>query len=200
MANKALDNFNSFQLAEYQHIATAHFETSKQIAIFFRYYLLFFSVPLILITLFKEKSATDLIKILDDNSQAIGIVFGILAIIGLGFSIYVIDLRNDSILYARTVNGIRKYFYDRAGRMKIQEYQVLPTNIKKPKYFKFSPLIGIVFFVNTVYFSFSFYFLFKDYECLFFKSSFISIAFLCLHVLIFYLKCRNHNNGFSNHL
>jgi hypothetical protein len=46
--------FTEFQKLEYSNISGAHFETNKQIALFFRYYLLIASVPAIIVLLYDK--------------------------------------------------------------------------------------------------------------------------------------------------
>ena len=46
--------FSEFQKLEYSNISGAHFETNKQIALFFRYYLLIASVPAIIVLLYDK--------------------------------------------------------------------------------------------------------------------------------------------------
>ena len=48
------NEFINFQLEEYKNISSAHFETNKQIAIFFRYYLLIASAPAIILMLLEK--------------------------------------------------------------------------------------------------------------------------------------------------
>jgi len=45
---------------------------------------------------------------------SLGFIFICIAVVGFLVMIYIANLRMDAILYARTVNGIRKYFFDNA--------------------------------------------------------------------------------------
>ena len=111
---KMEDKLNSFQLEEYKNISNAHFETNKQIGIFFRYFLLIASAPALIFVWFgKENSFLDNILVGTDTNKNlfVGFFLILLSIIGILSCFYLISLRLDSILYARTINGIRKYFY-----------------------------------------------------------------------------------------
>ena len=48
------EKFNEFQIEEYKNISNAHFETNKQIGIFFRYFLLIASAPALMFICFGQ--------------------------------------------------------------------------------------------------------------------------------------------------
>lgn len=166
-------DFSDFLLEEYEHISNAHFEILKQVSIFFRYYLIILSTPAIIIVFLKN----DIEKISHlMNGQEIGIsnyiggFFLIISIIGLFLFIYIINLRHDGILYARAVNGIRKYFYDNKRHSDESSIRNLPTVINKPSYFEilFFPIILTFIITNLTYFYLSFKILnFSNYLIIF---------------------------------
>ena len=69
---------------------------------------------------------------------------------------YIINLRLDALLYARTVNSIRKFFYDRAqiGFFYKQRLRTLPQNAYQPAYLEvyFLPVVLSFTFLNSSYF------------------------------------------------
>ena len=63
------------------------------------------------------------------------------------FWVYVINLRCDAVLYARTINGIRNYFYE-TKKLDIESenrYRVLIKRTQTPRYFE-----PTYFFVRSV--------------------------------------------------
>lgn len=152
------DKLNSFQLEEYKNISNAHFETNKQIGIFFRYFLLIASAPALIFVWFgKENSFLDDILVgIDTNKNLfVGFFLIILSIIGILSCFYLISLRLDSILYARTINGIRKYFYKEDVKFE-EQYRLLPKNMNQPKYADFHTFGIIVYstaLINSIYFA-----------------------------------------------
>ena len=96
-------------------------------------------------------------------SSAIGTIGTSLAFIALVISVvgylvmlYIVNLRLDVILYARAVNGIRKYFYDKGSPdldYKLR-MRVLPQSPSQPGYLEHSyfwPVIATFAFFNSTY-------------------------------------------------
>ena len=79
--------------------------------------------------------------------------FMIIALIGFSLLLFIINLRHDAILYAKTVNKVREYFYNKSD-LDINEYDqfvMLPIVSTKPKYFEktfFFPLILVFSIIN----------------------------------------------------
>jgi len=153
--NKGLDEF---QIEEYKNISNAHFETNKQIGIFFRYFLLIASAPALIFVWFGNKNGF-LDEFLNGDDTIKNVFVGsfliFIAIIGMLSSFYLISLRLDSILYARTINGIRKYFF--LNKIDYEDqYRVLPKQTNQPKYndfHTFGILVYAVALINSIYFA-----------------------------------------------
>lgn len=107
------DVMDEYLLKEYEHIADAHFNVSQTISSFFKYYLILMAIPLSITSyLISPTGSKDSNYILTKNlSVIITSSYGILGLIGILLCVYVINMRLDAILYARTINGIRRYFY-----------------------------------------------------------------------------------------
>lgn len=154
------ESFDKFQIEEYSNISKAHFETNNQIAVFFRYYLIIASAPAIIFIWYekKEKLFEQLFlgKVDTDTTLFIGFFLLFISIIGVLTSFYLISFRLDSVLYARTVNGIRKYFYDKERISNENHYRVLPKQINQPKYSQkhtFSMIVWSIGLIDAAYFS-----------------------------------------------
>lgn len=86
---------------------------------------------------------------------SLGFIFICIAIVGFLVMIYIANLRMDAILYARTVNGIRKYFFDNAkNRLETKlRIRVLPQTPSLPGYFEaafFLPVIISFAILNSL--------------------------------------------------
>lgn len=156
---KPQNAFEEFLLAEYNNISSAHFNTVSTISTFFRYYLLIVSIPISFLAVTATNIGTGKVKVF---TQTIGPyipwVSFLIACIGLCILAYVINLRLDAILYARTVNGIRKHFFNKSGLSFKEERRVrlLPRSIYKPSYFEgyFLPVVFAFSLFNSAYFGF----------------------------------------------
>ena len=143
--------------------------------------------------------------------------FMIIALIGFSLLLFIINLRHDAILYAKTVNKVREYFYNKSD-LDINEYDqfvMLPIVSTKPKYFEktfFFPLILVFSIINCglVYSAFSLkllqspylfnYSLIGDFKI---TSTFIwiiTIIFFFIHFLFYaYLSNRRNSHYLKNY-
>ena len=144
------ESFEKFLLAEYEHIANAHFNAVATISEFFKHYVTMIGFPLaviaILIKFFPEpEKAVAKLKGYESMVMTAGVL---VAFLGLCMMLYIISLQNVSLLYARTVNGIRNYFYNIAGLEPEVErsLRVLPRTVGKPRYFREGFLPTIIAF------------------------------------------------------
>jgi hypothetical protein len=109
--------FEKFLLDEYEYIANAHFNAVATISQFFKHYVTMIGLPLaaipVVIKIFPEPAKA--IAKLKGYEPVVMIASILVFVIGLCMMLYIVSLQNVSLLYARTVNGIRNYFYGIAG-------------------------------------------------------------------------------------
>jgi len=148
-APSQLSAFEQYLLAEYDHIADAHFKTIDAISTFFKHYLVIVSIPVsaFALLLSRQFAANQLSELLIRFGSVLCLLLIAVAVVGLGVFIYIINLRLDAMLYARTINGIRKYFYDLAS---IDIYdklrmRILPQSPQIPSYFEKWYFLPVVF-------------------------------------------------------
>ena len=142
-----------FYMKEYEMLKDAHFQTSQKITTFFQYALLIFSAPLALLT--SEHI----------NESLLGFVFLFISVVGYFVMVYLNQLRAESLLYARSINQIRKNIYNELHKKdkkitEINQFIVLLTQDKKPKYFDVSQFIFVVVVLglfSSFYFGFGIY-------------------------------------------
>ena len=192
------NNFEKFLHAEYEHISNAHFETVNQVTSFFRYYLLIISAPSVILLVSNDKQ--DLIeKIMGGGtgefSWFVFFLFLIISLLGLAVCIYMINLRHDAITYARTINGIRKYFYDffnHSETLEEDKVRVLPKDINFPRYFEkvlFTPIILSFSLINSSYLALSLIAL-DGREC---YQLYVFGFYICVH-FIAYLRLSKYRD------
>ena len=199
------EKFDKFQLEEYKNISQAHFKTSETISIFFRYYLLIMSIPILVAGFFIQSG--NIINYLEEYFQICAILFFIISIIGCCMLGWIIVLRMDGVLYARTVNGVRKYFYSKINKdfEKIVKSKILPHATTKPPYFEpffFGPVIFCFAIINATYFSFG-YAIFRfngvikeiSEKLLTLSPIIFFFIFMLLQILLYYAF--SHNREFS---
>lgn len=154
------DSFKEFLLREYEEVAGAHFKTLESISAFFKNYIVIMSLPAAIFSYFFSKD-----NFSNFNYLLLSIAFLAFSIIGMGVCLYVINLRLDAILYARTVNGIRRFFYNSAEIDTLQKIKIrtLPASTLTPAYhdcWNFWPVLLVFAIFDGVYASIGSIFLF----------------------------------------
>lgn len=160
---RSMDDFRGYLMAEYRHIAEAHFRTIEAISTFFRYYLLIMSAPLTILALFLGLSDNlqEISDILESLRWLVVPTLVVISFVGFFVMLYIINLRMDVILYARTINAVRKHFYDQADvelNTKLRT-RVLPQTPVLPSYKEyryFLPVILSFALFNTFYLTLAF--------------------------------------------
>jgi uncharacterized HAD superfamily protein len=152
-----------FLLAEYSSIAQAYFNTISTIATFFRNYLVIVGLPIpilsfVLTQLSKPSTPgqNNPLYISPELTYLVPLTGGLIWALGFCLMLYVVNLRLDALLYARTVNGLRKYFYDKSPIDYPKELQmrVLPRTPTQPRYWEpwyFLAVIFVFALLNTIY-------------------------------------------------
>lgn len=123
-----------FFIEEYRKMAEAHFSICQRITTFFQYMIAIYAAP---IFLFTERISI--------GSTFRGVILVIVGIIGIFIWMYIAQLRNESLLYARAVNSHRNFLYNHSGLgyQELNYYLVLPTQKEKPPYTDYFQFIWI---------------------------------------------------------
>jgi uncharacterized HAD superfamily protein len=151
--------YEKFLLSEYNHVAQAHFNTGTTITQFFQYYLLVVTIPITLAgAVLKISTGTLDVGVLIDSNIApfLAVFLMVIAVVGLCMLAYITNLRLDALLYARTINGIRKYFTARSTLSIDEELwtRTLPRAIHQPRYGELRFFVWVVLafaFMNSLY-------------------------------------------------
>ena len=188
-------SFDDFEKSEYEHIASAHFRAIQTITSFFRYYLLIMSIPAsVLVFVLREPGSQFVLQTI--KNFRIPIVAGLFltSAVGLFVFLYIANLRMDVVLYARAINSIRKYHFDRSGMdiWRQLRMRVLPQSPGFPRYFEATYFIWVVLvfgIVNGLY-AFAAAFVLRSFQ----PNILIWICFigmLIIHLGSYYLSARH---------
>ncbi len=150
------DDFTRFQLKEYDNISQAYFKTNEVLATFYRYFLLIIAIPITTVGLALLNFSDAEIK--QDGRILAFFIFGVsailLSVIGAAVILYIEKLRLNSVVYARSVNSIRDFFFKMQGGDLFGD-PVLPTSKDKPPFGGFGAslvLYVVCAFMNSAYF------------------------------------------------
>lgn len=147
-----------FLKKEYTGIAKALGDLYYVILKVFHFYLLIAAFPFSIIAILyrgRESSQGQEFKLFD-MPQSIASLFLIISILGFLSTLSMIHLRMEQILYARTINCIRRYFYDLSkNKKKFAGYLSLPFTDEMPSFLEwgrslFSQII-IMGVINSAY-------------------------------------------------
>lgn len=140
--------FKGYLNAEYRHIAEAHFRTMEAISSFFRYYLLIMSLPITLLALaIGISSQSDkILEAIFNLGPLLSAILFVISLVGFGMLLYIINLRMDAVLYARTINAIRKHFYDGfdIDINKKLRMRILPQTTSQPQFMEYQYFLPVV--------------------------------------------------------
>jgi hypothetical protein len=149
---------DDFMLKEYESIASAHFDSQAGLRQQFRFYLIIAAVPVTIIGIaFKDRPIHEIAQLTFFNLPVVlTSVFFAIGVLGFLLLLSMIHTALDATMYARTVNGVRQYFVDRADGLDtdIRQYLVMPFDKKRPKYFhirSFFWQVTLIAAVNTFY-------------------------------------------------
>lgn len=149
---------DEFMLKEYESIASAHFDSQAGLRQQFRFYLIIAAVPVTVLGLaLKDRTEKDLETLTFFSLPAIlTTVFLAIGVLGFLLLLSMIHTALDATMYARTVNGVRNYFVEKAKGVgqPIEPYLVMPFDKKRPKYFHIRAFfwqVTLIAAVNTFY-------------------------------------------------
>ena len=117
------DAFEDFLKGEYDNISRAHFNTIQSISEFFKVYIGVVSLPISVAVIFlkpEELRQSGALRLLTSHSGLVLLGFGLFVLVSICVLGYIINLRCDAVLYARAINGIRNYFYEKSLISKVR--------------------------------------------------------------------------------
>lgn len=194
---------NQFTIADYYQkefevLSQAHFQTSEKTTSFFQFISLIFLAPFALF------AVPDL-----ETSTLLGAILLVIGLLGFCITMYLADLRFESLLYARSVNKIRFSIYSEELDHLFPSEQVpfinhasiLLAQPKKPNYFDTNQFLWIVLglgIVDSFYLTYSirvFSPIILGFNLTKYWFVFVVVFFCLIHVLFYFLKSRKHESG-----
>lgn len=134
---------SDFMIQEYDQIASAYFGLRDQVNDWFKTYLSLIGLPLtVLVAVLRLAEEQLPISIAGLPDVVAGLLI-LVAALGFFVALSIVAMRMEMILYARTINGIRRYFAELdqkaksgAGERELAAYLVLPTSDSIPPFFE----------------------------------------------------------------
>jgi len=131
---------SDFMIQEYGQIASAYFGLRDQVNDWFKAYLSLIGLPLTVLAAVFKLSGQQLTASI---SQLVSGLLVLIALLGLFVVLNIVAMRMEMILYARTINGVRRYFAEmdnqskvRSGDRSLSDFLVLPTSDAVPPFFE----------------------------------------------------------------
>lgn len=127
-----MTSVEDFVIEEYKQIVAAFFDLSKQKSDMFRFYLILVTIPITLIAaIFGSKDS--ITSFLDLPILVVFVLFAV-SVAGLIMAAIIVDIRFECILYAKTVNLVRRYFSDH--NVGVKDYLLLPDGDDLPRFYE----------------------------------------------------------------
>ena len=198
--------FDIFMVEEYKNISNAHYNTGSSISQFFRYYLILMSaviavLPVLLSSKFDAGGIFE-IHIIEIERYVIPVFLISFSFIGTWTVFYMTGLKANETLYARTVNGVRKYFKNEHAHdyANVEEYLRLPTDTSFPKskYSFFGYIVLSMVLINALYFFTGIFFFIYSFK----SQHTICLAIIDILVCIFlsYIVKKHSCSIYEKHL
>lgn len=130
MAEQEMD----FMITEYDRISTAYFGLQNQVNEWFKSYLTVIGFPItVLVAILRLVPSEEEITLTSLPNILAGLLL-IIALLGLFITISIISMRMEMIMYARTINLVRRYFA--VNNEKLLDYLALPKTDTKPGFYE----------------------------------------------------------------
>ncbi len=126
---------DEFMLAEYKNISAAHFDLHQGYRSMFRFYLGIAAIPVTVFAFILKDVAKN--ASIGALPNVVSYVATLISIIGFLMFLALANIMFEIMFYARTVNGTRQYFTDRALELNnkdLKQYLLLPGDMNFPRY------------------------------------------------------------------
>lgn len=134
---------SDFMIQEYDQIAKAYFGLRDQVNDWFKAYLSLIGLPLTVLAAVLKLTSGELTVSIDQLPDIVASLLVLIATLGFFVVLSIVAMRMEMILYARTINGVRRYFGDLdhttksgTGKRELKDYLILPTNDLEPPFFE----------------------------------------------------------------
>lgn len=125
---------SDFMLTEYDRISNAYFGLRDQVNEWFKAYLTLVGFPLTVLAAILKLGGYSISASLTDLPDIVSALLILVALLGFFVTLSIVSMRMEMILYARTINGVRRYFANENSRM--VDYLILPTSDSVPPFYE----------------------------------------------------------------
>jgi hypothetical protein len=125
---------SDFMITEYDRISTAYFGLRDQINEFFKTYITLIGLPLTVLAAVLKIGEGNLSATLTDLPDIVSALLLLVSFLGFFVTLSIIAMRMEMILYARTINGVRRYFGELDD--KLASFFILPTSDALPPFYE----------------------------------------------------------------
>jgi len=185
-------------LMEYERIASAYFGLRDQSNEWFKAYLALIGLPLTVLAAVLKLGDGYISATLDNLPQLVAGLLVLVSLLGFFVTLSVVSMRMEMILYARTINLVRRYFGDQDKEL--HKYFVLPTSDTKPPFYELwrSMFWQVIMlgFLDSIILTVGIQSLTTFGWAL---SILIGMFFLLLHLLVYYLSALRREKEWSKH-
>jgi hypothetical protein len=134
---------SDFMIQEYDRISTAYFGLRDQVNEWFKLYVTLVGLPLTVLVAVSKFGDSSTNVDLNNLPIIVSALLAMVALLGVFVTFSIISMRMEMILYARTINGIRRFFadLDEASSsppklIKLVRYLILPTRDNFPHFYE----------------------------------------------------------------
>lgn len=187
---------SDFMITEYERISTAYFGLRDQVNEWFKVYLTLIGLPLTILAAVMRFSNDEVDHTLDTIPDIVAWLLLIVSILGFFVTISIISMRMEMILYARTINIVRRFFADKDKEL--HTYLVLPKTDSKPPYYeKLNTMFWQVLIMGILNGSILIVAILNITKMHQVRSVIIGVIFLATHWVIYFLVTRNKEKAWS---
>lgn len=145
-------NDSDFMITEYERISTAYFGLQNQVNDWFKTYLTIIGFPLTIFTAVLRLVPSDGEVKLTTLPVLVAGLLALVSLLGFFITISIVSMRMEMLMYARTINLIRRYFALKTEGL--EKYLVLPKTDTKPGFYETKDSlnwqIGIIAIIDGV--------------------------------------------------
>jgi hypothetical protein len=123
-----------FMITEYDKIASAYFGLRDQVNEWFKAYLTLVGLPLTVLAAVTKIGEGGISTSLTSLPDVVAALLILVSFLGFFVTLSIIAMRMEMILYARTINGVRRYFGELDAEL--PRYFILPTSDSLPPFYE----------------------------------------------------------------
>ena len=134
---------SDFMIQEYDRISTAYFGLRDQVNEWFKMYVTLIGLPLTVLAAVARFGSGSTTIDLNEVPTVVSVLLAVVSFLGIFVTFSIISMRMEMILYARTINGIRRFFADldktampRPQPSELVKYLILPTSDTMPPFYE----------------------------------------------------------------